>query len=297
MFNTKIQFTPQNKKSNTHLLLGILGTLAIFLFYQIGGAITTEFFIGNENYTENSDTFIILQCISQILFMLIPTALISKFSALPAKELFRLKKFPKYSVVIYSLLGVVAIQILSIGWQSFQEYLIPATIKYEWESLKKIFDDIYSIFSDGSSIGVIARNLVAAAVIPALAEEFLFRGFLQRSLEERIKPANAILLTGVIFGFIHFNPTSVVPLIIFGVFLGLTAWAGGTIWLPALLHFINNAFAIYVLIIEKNEIISATEDYLPLLPAVLLLFGGGALVTLSAFFLIKETNINILQAK
>ncbi len=53
-----------------------------------------------------------------------------------------------------------------------------------------------------------------------LWEEVAFRGILQNSLQRTLQPAIAILLSGVIFGVIHFDFDQMIPLILLGCVFG-----------------------------------------------------------------------------
>jgi membrane protease YdiL (CAAX protease family) len=67
------------------------------------------------------------------------------------------------------------------------------------------------------------------AVIPALSEEAMFRGLVQRSFEMKMKPFYAALITAIFFGANHFNPYGLIPLIILGLYFGFAAHGGSII--------------------------------------------------------------------
>ena len=68
------------------------------------------------------------------------------------------------------------------------------------------------------TVGGLLLNLFVIALIPAIGEELTFRGLLQQSLTRSMKnPHVAIILTGAIFSFIHFQFYG----FLFGNFTGL----------------------------------------------------------------------------
>lgn len=88
-------------------------------------------------------------------------------------------------------------------------------------------------------------NLTLLAVLPALGEELVFRGILQRQLMRRIaNPWVVILLSGAIFSFIHFQFEGFLPRWLLGVLLGWLYWRTGNFWVPVLAHFANNALQV-----------------------------------------------------
>ena len=95
----------------------------------------------------------------------------------------------------------------------------------------------------GSDIGL-PSTVFALAITPAICEELLFRGYLQRQFERSFGIAGGIAATGILFGVYHFRLTQVIPLAVLGIFLGWLVWRTGSLWAPILVHFLNNAFAI-----------------------------------------------------
>ncbi len=85
------------------------------------------------------------------------------------------------------------------------------------------------------------------ALVPAVCEELAFRGFILSGLEHQRRTRSAILLSALMFGFLHvllslfqqlFNAT------LLGVVLGLLAVRSRSLLPGILFHFLNNALAI-----------------------------------------------------
>jgi hypothetical protein len=85
---------------------------------------------------------------------------------------------------------------------------------------------------------------LALALTPALGEELLFRGFLQRLLATRWPAALAVLGSAAVFGAAHLDLVHGVAAFVLGCYLGaLTARAGSL--RPAMLsHAVNNSLAV-----------------------------------------------------
>ena len=93
----------------------------------------------------------------------------------------------------------------------------------------------------------VALLLVMASVVAGVVEEVSFRGYMQRPIEQRHGPAVAILVTGLLFGFVHFTHPEV-TLVLLPYYAAIAA-VYGTIAhltdsiLPGLvLHAIGNVF-------------------------------------------------------
>jgi membrane protease YdiL (CAAX protease family) len=96
------------------------------------------------------------------------------------------------------------------------------------------------------------ESIEAAILIPLLivflapiVEEILFRGFLQKFLEEAWRDiTRAVLVTSLFFALIHFNPYWIIQIYLLGLMLGYLAWYTGSIIPPIILHILNNAYAL-----------------------------------------------------
>ena len=103
------------------------------------------------------------------------------------------------------------------------------------------------------TFGGLAINLVVIALLAAVCEELFFRGLLQKTLSERINKHAAIWVTAVIFSAIHVQFYGFLPRMLLGAAFGYMAVWGGSLWLPILAHFINNAAGVIAYFIAKKQ--------------------------------------------
>jgi len=90
-------------------------------------------------------------------------------------------------------------------------------------------------------------TLLVVAIVPAICEEFLFRGALQRTLLRWIKnPHVGIWLSAVIFSAIHFQFFGFFPRLLLGAGFGYICYWTGSLWYAVFAHFLNNGFAVTV---------------------------------------------------
>lgn len=85
--------------------------------------------------------------------------------------------------------------------------------------------------------------ILQGALVPAMVEEFAFRGVILQPLR-KFGDWFAILVTAVLFGLLHGNMTQMPFAIIAGVALGYCAVVSGSLWVSILIHFLNNLFAV-----------------------------------------------------
>lgn len=116
--------------------------------------------------------------------------------------------------------------------------------------------------------------LVAIAVIPPLAEELFFRGYLFRALLERWGAAATIVATAIAFGAFHaFGVSGVtlerlLPSLLMGLVLGLIAWQSGSVWAGVILHALNNSLLLLIArykdqLVEQSWIAQNSEHVPP----------------------------------
>jgi membrane protease YdiL (CAAX protease family) len=82
-----------------------------------------------------------------------------------------------------------------------------------------------------------------AMVAAPLVEEFVFRGLLQRPLEQRWGPAPAIGFTSLLFALVHALPWVLPIHLLLGLAFGFVVYATRSIWAGVLLHAANNSLA------------------------------------------------------
>ncbi len=94
---------------------------------------------------------------------------------------------------------------------------------------------------------------LSAVVVAPFVEEVIFRGMVMRGLLERLAPAAAITVQGVLFGFVHFDPALgsgniglIIQLSAVGIALGVVAYVTRRLAPCIAAHAIMNGVAIAV---------------------------------------------------
>ena len=87
-------------------------------------------------------------------------------------------------------------------------------------------------------------SLVIGAVMPAICEEMLCRGFIQYSLGGLKSKWLIILFVGVLFGVFHLSPFRFFPTMVLGFALAYIMIETRNIILPMILHFVNNGLSL-----------------------------------------------------
>lgn len=103
--------------------------------------------------------------------------------------------------------------------------------------------------------GQLVVAVLVIAVIPAIGEEVLFRGVLQRVLIRGTGNVHVgIWLAAIIFSAIHVQFYGFVPRVLLGAMFGyLYVWSGN-LWVPIWAHFINNGFTVLMVYLYQKKL-------------------------------------------
>jgi len=85
-------------------------------------------------------------------------------------------------------------------------------------------------------------NILIIGVMAGFSEELFFRGGLQRLLSTtRLSSSAAVWISAIVFSALHLQFFGFVPRLMLGVFFGyLLVWSG-SVWLPMIIHTLNNS--------------------------------------------------------
>lgn len=127
-------------------------------------------------------------------------------------------------------------------------------------------------------------TLVALSVLPALAEEILFRGVLAHSLARRFGAAASIATSAVVFGVYHLYPPQIVSTFALGLVLAYLTLRAVSIIPAMIVHALNNAIAI---VLSRDEVPSignwmGSHPFVMLSSSAMLVAGGLALANKGA---------------
>jgi membrane protease YdiL (CAAX protease family) len=148
---------------------------------------------------------------------------------------------------------VILLMLASIPWINYLGFLNEKlSLPEQWsewmdrikQSDEKSWNLMKSYLATGTVWGLLF-NLFMISLIPAIGEEFLFRGTLQRIFQEWFRNGHlAVWTAAVLFSLAHYQFLGFMPRIILGALFGYIFLWTGNIWLPVLAHFVNNAVAV-----------------------------------------------------
>lgn len=110
--------------------------------------------------------------------------------------------------------------------------------------------------TDFDGLGTFFISLIIMAVFPSIAEEFVFRGLIQRKLHEGFNNIHiAIWVSAVLFSAIHMQFFGFIPRMLLGALFGYLYYWSGNLIIPIAAHFFNNAFTLSMIYLYNINII------------------------------------------
>lgn len=107
------------------------------------------------------------------------------------------------------------------------------------------------------SLPALLFNIFMVGVLPAIGEELIFRGVVQRIFTSWTKNHHwGIWIAAIIFSAFHLQFYGFLPRLLLGAMFGyLLVWTG-SMWVPILAHFINNTMGVIGFYLMDKQIIS-----------------------------------------
>lgn len=285
--DTELPFV--ERKGINPALFAFLCLGLVFLLYQVGGGILTLLFIGVGKVSrENVGLVRVFTMVGQVFLILVPTLLLARLLSKKQSEVFPLK-MPTWKESVAATIGLISLQRIFEVYVYFQDQIaLPEFLRKLIEPLRQMMEELVKMLIRSDSVPEFIFVVMVVAVVPSIAEEYLFRGLIQKSFNRVMNPLLSALLSGTIFGLFHFNPFETVPLIAVGCYLGFLRYRSNSIALPILVHFLNNFLAVIAITMNlgNEKIMMAPRTDQPgLLLAVtqLVLFLGLFLVTMRVY--------------
>ena len=242
----------KGKISNASILvrvlvwLGIMGVLTMVAF-------GVWFFLPNRDSLVGMKWLQLLQSVATFLLPALAGAYL--WSEHPMQWL-HLNKKPSWqealAAVVVMLLAIPGINLLS-AWN--QQMVLP-----EWmsgiEQWMRMQEDaaaqLTEQFLQVDTVGGLLVNIGLMALLPAVGEELTFRGVVQGMFTRNRHVA--IWATAAIFSFVHMQFYGFLPRMLLGAMFGYMLWWTGSLWVPMLMHFVNNCAAVVVAYLAYNHL-------------------------------------------
>ena len=145
-------------------------------------------------------------------------------------------------LILAALISISTSPVIDISFRLNEWALVEGSPLHQWaEGLEKSANEMTQTmlsFQDSHSLWPV---VVSLAMLPAVCEEWLFRGTLQPIVARATKNYHAgIWISAVLFSAIHMQFFGFLPRLLLGASFGYLVVHSGSIWPAILAHFINN---------------------------------------------------------
>lgn len=283
-------------------LFAILSLVVIFVLFQLVGGVLTLVLFGTDLTKGNVTAFRLATMIGQFLFILFPTLFLAKLRFPGVRNFFRFGGINPKEIFLV-IVSVLTLQQLLQGYLLLQETIpvhFPPFIQDVIDQVKEMMEQMYSLLTSAHSIPEFIFVVIVIAATPAICEELLFRGLIQRTLEDedagsfgerKRRGLTAAIVAGVVFGLYHLNPFTLVPLVVLGVYFGLVVYRTQNILTSIAAHFFNNFLACLAVYLNLRDDFLAVSPTAPPTPDALALnYAVCAVVFVAAtYYLVRVT--------
>lgn len=149
------------------------------------------------------------------------------------------------AVIMISAIPLINLMAHLNAQMSLPDFLGPVE---EWmKETEQAAERLTETFLAADNLADLMVNILIIAVVPAIGEELLFRGVIQRLFSEWTRNHHAgIWISAIIFSAMHLQFFGFLPRTMLGVLFGYMFVWSGKMWIPIVAHFVNNAMAVTV---------------------------------------------------
>jgi membrane protease YdiL (CAAX protease family) len=237
----------RNDNSREHKSPNVIDALKIFAIFLV---ISIAMGLVSHNIIRESPTtplgLLYALFFSHILGILAPVIIYIYSKGYNFRDTLSVRPVAALTLMIISLVSLAFFVMLHI-LQGFMEPLFRPYAK-DMTDYQDFFNGL--VLASRSPINVFLLVL-GIGIIPAVAEEILFRGIILTGLRNSSSAAKAIVLSGLLFGIIHIFPPQVISVSILGMFFGILLVKTRSIITAIWCHFLNNTMIILIMVLQQ----------------------------------------------
>ncbi len=251
---------PQREKGASVFFFGLIGIYIILNALPAGSGIN--------NMLNDPYALIVLkagQIILSILLFVIPPVFFAYYVSGDVKSYLKFRSPARPESFIYTAFAVLAATpLINLLADMNGKMHLPSALSGIETWMRQKENDaavLTEAFLKMDSSSALLVNLLMIAVIPAIGEEFMCRGVMQRLFSGWMRNRHAgVWLAAVIFSALHFQFFGFIPRMLLGAMLGYLFLWSNSIWLPVTAHFVNNGSAIIISYMNSHGILRANLD-------------------------------------
>jgi len=167
-------------------------------------------------------------------------------------------------IVLSVVMVLVAQPLISLAGELNNYLVLPEWLSFieKWmkdsETQGELITDAFLATTSASGLAV---NIFMIAILPAFAEEVLFRGVLTSLFKKWTNSIHlAAILSAFIFAAIHLQFYGFLPRFLLGAVFGYLFLWSGSLWLPIAAHFANNLLSVIVEFLFRKGLVDTDAE-------------------------------------
>ena len=261
------------KRRGAGIGLGIIGMLAVSfalsaLLFGVAFAVAADYHNGNPDFQYlNPTLYYVLYMVLYVLMVVLPFAVLIPIFHLRVRDVCPLRRTAHPGIIVLAAVGGLAVCMVS-NWMTNEYVTVLSAFGIENAPAEMPIDE---------SITGHILYFVTIAILPAIAEEFAFRGVVFRLLRPYGKTL-AIFGSAFVFGLMHGNVVQIPFAFVIGLFFGYVVAETESILPVMAMHFLNNGFSVLQEFMQERMTESAAVHMIYVSYLLAILIGGAALI-------------------
>ncbi len=204
-----------------------------------------------------------MQLISSVGSFIIPPLLLAHFSSPDVFSYLSIRKSKKMLPLLITtiLLVILSQPIINFTAEINSHLVLPESMKgvEQWMKEKEAeAATLTEAFLKVNSVSDLLLNIFIIGLLPAIGEELIFRGVLQKLFIKITTNIHiGIWITAIVFSAIHFEFYGFLPRMLLGAMFGYLLYWSGSIWITIWAHFLNNGMGVVMAYLVQRNIVSA----------------------------------------
>ncbi|HEY9113590.1 MAG TPA: CPBP family intramembrane glutamic endopeptidase [Bacteroidales bacterium] len=204
------------------------------------------------------------QLINQFGVFIFPVLVYNFFVSTSTREYLQLKSPRLISILVSCVMVFSILPFLNYLSNLNAQMVLPEFLSgiEDWMKSKEAQASLLTEnFLKTSTLSGLFLNIVIVALIPAFGEEMLFRGVIQKLMLQMTKNIHwAVIISALVFSAFHIQFYGFLPRFLLGLLLGYLFIFTGSLWVPIIVHFVNNLASVIVYFLHYNGYLTVSME-------------------------------------
>lgn len=223
------------------LLLLLLLFVAAYLMVSVIGALVIMM-----AGTESTPAMRILTVVQDVVMFIFPAVATAMMVTRTPATLLALDSKPNGVFLFVAAVSMIAsIPAMNLIVDLNEMIPIPEKLEAVFRPLEDNARHMIEVLEGAHTFPNLMMSVLIVAVMAGLSEELLFRGAFQRLMVTGgVGGHTAVWVAAIVFSMLHLQFYGLVPRVLLGAFLGYALLWGRSLWVPVILHALNNTIYI-----------------------------------------------------